>query len=359
MPTQAQITSVLTELYKYNPSAIIELVEIDLTPLREYYLSKGVTISPLIYRFHNGTNQKATGVPPLTNTDVVWNGNTYYARPIQLDGIQVSTSGEIPRPTLIIANHDLLFTELSKAYANLLRAKVTRIRTFVKFLDAVNFISGTNPTADPNAKFPDDKFFIDRLAEEIPGQITFELAPAWDVEGVLLPRRQILANLCPWTYKEDPCNWSVGGAATVSIVSGTAPTSSVLTQFGTRRTTTLTGTGTGLRVGVRIPANPSGLSYSAIGTTFTLADYLGYNYSVNDTVKILGSSVGGTSPTNDLVLRIDSITGNKYFNENDIIVTDASQDRCGKRLTSCRLRFGTQVLPFGGFPSAGLYGKPI
>lgn len=30
-------------------------------------------------------------------------------------------------------------------------------------------------------------------------------------------------------------------------------------------------------------------------------------------------------------------------------------DRCGKRLTSCRLRFGTSTLPFGAFPGANLY----
>lgn len=32
-----------------------------------------------------------------------------------------------------------------------------------------------------------------------------------------------------------------------------------------------------------------------------------------------------------------------------------SQDRCGKRLSSCRLRFGTSTLPFGAFPGANLY----
>lgn len=32
-----------------------------------------------------------------------------------------------------------------------------------------------------------------------------------------------------------------------------------------------------------------------------------------------------------------------------------SDDRCGKRLTSCRLRFGTSTLPFGAFPGANLY----
>lgn len=31
------------------------------------------------------------------------------------------------------------------------------------------------------------------------------------------------------------------------------------------------------------------------------------------------------------------------------------QDKCGKRLTSCRLRFGSSTLPYGAFPGANLY----
>lgn len=35
--------------------------------------------------------------------------------------------------------------------------------------------------------------------------------------------------------------------------------------------------------------------------------------------------------------------------------TDPAADQCGKRLSSCKLRFGeTAVLPYGGFPAAGL-----
>lgn len=40
---------------------------------------------------------------------------------------------------------------------------------------------------------------------------------------------------------------------------------------------------------------------------------------------------------------------------NDQPTSDADLDRCGKRLASCKLRFGEHgELPFGGFPSAGL-----
>jgi len=44
-------------------------------------------------------------------------------------------------------------------------------------------------------------------------------------------------------------------------------------------------------------------------------------------------------------------SGSNYFNANDQSVASLSNDVCGKRLTSCQLRFGsTSRLPFGGFP---------
>lgn len=48
-------------------------------------------------------------------------------------------------------------------------------------------------------------------------------------------------------------------------------------------------------------------------------------------------------------------TGSAYFDENDRPTHDPAQDKCGKRLPSCKCRFGEYgVLNFGGFPGAGL-----
>ncbi|MGZ8172577.1 MAG: phage minor tail protein L [Methylobacter sp.] len=45
--------------------------------------------------------------------------------------------------------------------------------------------------------------------------------------------------------------------------------------------------------------------------------------------------------------------GSSYFNSLDVTQVLSINDVCGKRLTSCELRFGaTAVLPFGGFPGA-------
>ena len=48
-------------------------------------------------------------------------------------------------------------------------------------------------------------------------------------------------------------------------------------------------------------------------------------------------------------------TGSNYFLADDTQTTLASEDACGKRLSSCKARFGeTASLPFGGFPGSGL-----
>jgi len=50
-----------------------------------------------------------------------------------------------------------------------------------------------------------------------------------------------------------------------------------------------------------------------------------------------------------------SYTGSNYFDVNGNSVSTLAQDVCGKRLASCKLRFGENgTLPFGSFPGAGL-----
>lgn len=51
-----------------------------------------------------------------------------------------------------------------------------------------------------------------------------------------------------------------------------------------------------------------------------------------------------------------SYTGTNYFDSQDNPVGSLGQDVCGKRVDSCKLRFGDKAqLPFGGFPGIGTY----
>jgi lambda family phage minor tail protein L len=49
-----------------------------------------------------------------------------------------------------------------------------------------------------------------------------------------------------------------------------------------------------------------------------------------------------------------SYTGTNYFDANNNAIGSASLDVCGKRLSSCQVRFGTNAeLPYGSYPGIG------
>ena len=49
-----------------------------------------------------------------------------------------------------------------------------------------------------------------------------------------------------------------------------------------------------------------------------------------------------------------SYSGSNYWKADDSVATSLAQDKCGKRVSSCKLRFGANgELPFGSFPTAG------
>ncbi len=47
--------------------------------------------------------------------------------------------------------------------------------------------------------------------------------------------------------------------------------------------------------------------------------------------------------------------GGPVATEADVATSNASEDRCGKKVSSCRLRFANTTLPFGGFPGARIH----
>lgn len=226
-----------SDIQKLNPGAIIELFELDTTAI-------GGTE---VYYLHNGVNE--------IGQSIVFDGITYTKFPIIANGFDKNSTGTMPRPVLKIANVTGLIGVLIKQNADLVNARVTRIRTFAKYLDAVNFIGGVNPEADPNQVIDREIWIIDRKSSENKVYVEFELTALFDVQGVQLPRRQIIQNVCTWQYRSAECGY----------------------------------------------------------TGDPVADKL-------------------DQPTSDPLL-----------------------DKCGKRLGSCKLRFGENaVLPFGAFPAVGL-----
>jgi lambda family phage minor tail protein L len=158
------------------------------------------------YYFHNGVNE--------LGDDVVFNGILYTRLPIEADGFERSGTGQQARPTLRVANVDGLISAVSRANQDLVKATVIRRRTFLKYLDAVNFEGGVNPTADPNAVLDDETYLIDRKSGENKIQVEYELTSALDLEGQFLPKRMCVRTNCTWKYRSAECGYAGPPVAT-------------------------------------------------------------------------------------------------------------------------------------------------
>ena len=93
----------------------------------------------------------------------------------------------------------LLTVNQTTAGNDLTGAKVVRIRTMARFLDAANFSGSTNPfgTPDPNAEFPQEIYYVDRKSAENREIVSWELAAVFDLAGIRSPKRQCTRSLFP------------------------------------------------------------------------------------------------------------------------------------------------------------------
>jgi lambda family phage minor tail protein L len=155
-------------------------------------------------RFHAGTNQLLGSV--------VWKGNVYTPWPINAVEFATPSQGSPARPKLQVGNFGGTISALCRQYEDLLAVKLKRRRTLVKYMDAVNFADG-NPTASPTEEYPVETWIITRKANETPAAIEFELGSPLDLQGVKLPRRQVVAGTCLWAYRSGECGYGGGPVA--------------------------------------------------------------------------------------------------------------------------------------------------
>lgn len=196
--------SIASDIQKLTPGDLVELFTLDAT-----------SIGGPVHNFHAGTNN-------LFKT-IVFGGVAYVPWPVDASGFEMTTKGASPTPTVRIANITSLVSELCRTLNDIVGAKVTRRRTFARYLDAVNFPSGVNPNADPLAKFPDEIWYIQRKVNESKIFVEFELSSASDVEGVMLPRRQVISNCCTWKYRGPECGYVGTAYFDLNDVSTTDP----------------------------------------------------------------------------------------------------------------------------------------
>ena len=218
---QTSIKKINAEITSLTPSSLIQLFEIDLSDLVFSRGLIGVGDDKKIFRFHNNIK--------LVNTSIVWQGKTFIAAPITAEGFEFSSKGTLPVPKLGITTSEegiaalSLLKSIMRELGDLVGGKVTRIRTFARYLDAENFyavdengaailsqpIERTSIPAgfqpDPNAEFPKDVFYIDRKSNESKTIIEFELASLLDIEGIKFPRRLVVSNRCVFRYRGEGC----------------------------------------------------------------------------------------------------------------------------------------------------------
>lgn len=187
------------QLISLAPDTLIDLYEIDFSNLQPNFEELkdlyGVNVgADSVYRFCpmiNGTNP------------IVWQGNSYQPLPIRMEGFEQKSDGRLPRPTFSIANPEGLFSKIVYTNQDFANCKVTRKRTYARFLDEENFQQGINPfgQSDPNSYFPDDIYFINKKTQEDKKFIQFELVSSLELEQAFVPARVVLSGYCNFTYR--------------------------------------------------------------------------------------------------------------------------------------------------------------
>ena len=373
-----------TDIQKGWHDAIVEMYDIDLSPI--------TGDAGDVFYFTNQLKED--------DTRIQWKGNIYDALPIISAGYELNTTGQIAQPTLTVANIFGTFTEIIDSYDDLVGAKITRRRTFAKYLDG-------EPLADTLQEFPVDIFYIERKTQETALTITWQLGSVMDLEGLQLPRRVITQNHCLWRYRSSECGY-VGApvfnvndqlitttgqsAQAIAVINGYAlneqryneKTSASNVRNAALATQSASCALYNLlearydsdnRVSVANNNKTTALwdgSFVVLGLTyrqgkqresvvFLFLDATSYE------IERWGYNAAGCSAATTALAAADAAlaTATANYTASTIALTNAlaalpandplrTMDVCGKRIKSCQSRFPRQSIPFGAFPGANL-----
>ena len=332
--------------------------------------------------------------------------NSYTALPLEAEGFEVQSDGPAQRPTISFANvlstfGDALQLSDGTVLTNkdLLGKKLYRRRTLYKYCYGQ---SGDSP--DRSIEYPIQMYFVDRIADETPELIVFELASGFDLAGTsllnFLPGFPVDRNgdvqTVYFNKKDEPivhidaveATYSSGAVVHDRIYRTTADTSNfekisstgALTSAGTvydywqaTRSTDTPGTPGDENANFRRVRVYD--TYSA-STTYNVYTNIEYNeYVAHD-------RGGEISPDPDTHTRIWQVSAKTQTGGSHNATPDHNSfwqlgEQCSKSLTGCALRFRCQFsdsgtaspeykvpstvlvqgqLPFGGFPGSKKFG---
>ena len=176
-------------LIDVEPSAILEFYEL-------YF-----DADQQPFRFHAGTNN--------LSKDVIWNGNSYYATAIEVEGFEANTMGRLPRPKVTVANTDYIMSNILRQFSDFRYAKFVRIKVFLKHIDAENFDGSENPfgVSDPLSYISRETYLVSQKIIENRNLIQFELITPFDLESLQTATRAIYGRYCYWQYRGSGCGY--------------------------------------------------------------------------------------------------------------------------------------------------------
>lgn len=184
--------TLLSDFQKLYTDGLITLYELDASNL-----------GAGILRFHGHQQSE----------NIIWNGLAFEPMALQVDGLEMNSTGKASSPTLTLANHingiQGAVTAYCLQFEDFAGAKLKVIRTLAKYLDAVNFEDG-NASADPSQS-KTQIWYIEQKTSENSQQVTFELSNPIDFEGLKIPARNI-TSYCDWcmhgNYRGEECQYT-------------------------------------------------------------------------------------------------------------------------------------------------------
>lgn len=272
------------------------------------------------------------------DTDIVFNGNTYLAIPIQITGIEFTSSGAYARPTLTIANipnlTKSLDTDNEAVLEDLRVAGTAGIDAFERNDELIGtrvvYRKTLKSKLSTGEEFPSQLYYIDRVASENNIVITFELASPMDIEGAQIPARMVIGRYCSWQYQGIADGFG-GGCSYANDATQSKLYDIENTDLGTPASIANWNQSNGYAKGAIVKTT----------TSITIGDD-----TVNK-IEVWESLFAQTAGRDPRYYR-------KYWKRIDL---------CQKTLAACKLRFqgdGASAnqavpLPFGGFPGSKKY----
>lgn len=311
-------------LHDTDPTIIVELFQVDLQGKGTYY-------------FHGGENG--------FQAKLVFDGRGYDFIPLKAEGFEFKGDGRLPRPTMTISNHMGFMSIKALYFDDFISHKVTRIKTFVKFLDDENFPNNVNPFGPPDVDeaFAKDEYYINQKIREDKNSVEFELVSILELQDIRLPARRVMSDYCSWIYRStNGCGYAGEPCANIynkKIKDGGYD---------------------GNLIGAESFLGATDFIRDADGNVDILRwNVTGY-YDKGQVVEVAPPGYNAATKPSSLYVCLNDNIRSSPDSDSD----NWARDECSKDLQGCRLRYGTGApgdqettkgLPFGAFPGVAKY----